>query len=91
MLAENEVLSFLLTLGILAFFLANLQRVQNLPGSAYQLGGILAYLTALIFTLLEGFAWADGFNFLEHLGYLICGLFLAAWIVSLSRSWKGAA
>jgi hypothetical protein len=91
MLAENEVLSFLLTLGILAFFLANLRRMRDLPGSAYQLGGILAYLAALIFTLLEGFAWADGFNLLEHLGYLLCGLFLAAWIISLSRSWKGAA
>jgi len=36
----------------------------------------------LIFTMLEGFAWAEGFNFLEHLAILICGVSLAAWIVN---------
>jgi hypothetical protein len=85
MLAENEVLSFLLALGILSFFLANLRRVRALNGSPYLIGGILAYLAGLIFTLLEGFVWADGFNLLEHLGYLISGLFLAGWIITLAR------
>ena len=91
MLAENEVLSFLLTLGIFSFILANLRRVRGLPGSAYLLDGILSYLAALIFSLLEGFIWAEGLNILEHLCYLICGLFLAAWIVSLYTSWRGTA
>ena len=91
MLVENEVLSFILCLGISLFILVNLGRVRELRGSSYLLGGILAYLAASIFTLLEGFTWAGGFNFLEHLAILICGLFLAAWILSLIRSQRGAA
>ena len=91
MLAENEAVSLLLSLGILLFFWANLERIRELPGYRPMLWGFLTYLIASIFTILEGFFWSSGFNFLEHLGYLISSAFLAAWIVQLAQARRSAA
>lgn len=91
MLAENEVVSLLLCLGILLFFWANLRRIRELHGYRPMLWGFFAYLMASIFTVLEGFTWPTGFNFLEHLAYLVSAVFFAAWIVQLTRLRGGPA
>lgn len=80
MLAENEVVSLLLSLGILLFIWANLWRIREIGGYRYLLSSFLAYVIALIFTLLEGIVWEPGFNFLEHLGYMVSAALLAIWI-----------
>jgi len=90
MLAENELVSLFLGLGVLLFFLANLGRVREIKGYSLMMGGYLAYLSSMIFTILEGFAWEPGFNFLEHLGYLVSAVFLAAWIRQLAGPQRGA-
>ena len=89
MLAENELVSLFICLGILTFFWANLRRIRHLTGYRPLLWGFLAYLVATIFTLLESYIWADGFNFLEHLGYLASAVCLAAWIANLSGLHRG--
>ena len=91
MLVENEVVSLFLSLGLLLFFLANLGRVREIQGYPWMMGGYLAYVSAMIFTILEGFAWEQGFNFLEHLSYLVSAALLAAWIRQLARPQRGAA
>lgn len=83
--AENEIVSLLLSLGILLFFLANLGRIRQIDGYHYLLGSFLAYITAMIFTLLETVAVEQALNFLEHLGYLVSAVLLAAWIARLAR------
>lgn len=90
MLAENEVVSLFLSLGLLLFFLANLGRVREIRGYTWMMAGYLAYVSAMIFTILEGFAWEQGFNSLEHLSYLVSAVFLAVWIATLSRPRRGA-
>jgi hypothetical protein len=85
MLAENEIVSLLLGVGMALFFWANLERIRGLTGYRLMLWGFLSYLSAAAFTVLEGFIWAQGFNFLEHLGYLASAVFLAAWIAALTR------
>jgi hypothetical protein len=87
--AENEVVSFLLSLGILLFFLANLARIRQIDGYRWLLGSFLAYVIALAFTLLEGVTWEQGFNFLEHLSYLVSAALLAVWIAQLVRLKRG--
>jgi hypothetical protein len=88
--AENEIVSLLLSLGILLFFLANLARIREIGGYRYLLGSLLAYIIAMIFTLLESITWEMGFNFLEHLAYLVSAALLAAWIARLARPKRGA-
>lgn len=83
--AENEIISLLLGLGILFFYLANLRRIQEFPGYRLLLGSFLAYLLALIFTVLEGVLWRQGFNLLEHLGYLASAALLAGWAAQAAR------
>lgn len=87
--AENEIVTLLLSLGISLFFLANLARIRQIDGYRWLLGSFLAYLVAMVFTLLEGIAWEQGFNFLEHLGYLASAALLAAWIARFALLKRG--
>jgi hypothetical protein len=87
--AENEIVTLFLSLGVLLFFLANLVRIREIDGYRFLVGSLLAYVTAMIFTLLEGLAWGEGFNFLEHLCYLVSAALLAAWIARLARPKRG--
>lgn len=85
MLAENEVVSLFLSLGVLLFFLANLRRLQVFPSYAWMIAAYLAYVMAMIFTIVEGYLWEAGFNFLEHLSYTLSVIFLATWIWRLAH------
>lgn len=87
--AENEIVSLLLSLGIMIFFWANMGRIREISGYRTLVGSFLGYVIAMIFTVLESVTWEQGFNFLEHLSYLASAALLAAWIARLVQPRRG--
>lgn len=91
MLAQNEVVTLFLSLGVLLFIQANLRRLPEIPSYNWMIAGYLAYVLAMIFTIAEGYLWEPGFNFLEHLSYTVSAILLVIWIWRLARPKREAA
>lgn len=89
MLQENEVISCILTVGVVLFVLVNYRSVVRIPRSNLLLSALLFFLLSNVFTILEGL-WLEAiFNAIEHLCYTISLILLAIWCAALYRR-KGA-
>jgi hypothetical protein len=79
MLQENEVISCILTVGVVLFVLVNYRAVTRLPCSAVLLWSLLFFLLSNVFTVCEDLWLEQLFNVLEHLCYTITLILLALW------------
>lgn len=79
MFQENEVISCILTVGVVLFVLVNYHAVAQIPHHNFLLWALLFFLLSNMFTVLEGFWLGDFFNALEHLCYAANLLLLAVW------------
>ena len=79
MVQENEVILFLLGVGVLIFILANRQRLKRLPASRILIAGFYVLLAGWVLTILEGFVWNEFLNFLEHTCYAGSAVLVATW------------
>jgi len=76
---ENEVVTLLVSVGVAIFIAQNKSRLALLPYHRLIIGSFLALLAARVLTILEGFWYAEIFNFSEHVCYLLSVLQLAGW------------
>lgn len=79
MIQENEVLVLLLAVGTLVFVWSNRLRLRQLPSSRTLLTGFFFLIGAWSLTVIEGFFWREGFNFIEHLCYAVSAVLVATW------------
>ena len=80
MIQENEVVSFLLCMGVLYFILMNWSQLKRLPSSEIFVSGFLVYMFGRIFTVLEGLFLEDILNMIEHACYGISSVLLLIWL-----------
>lgn len=85
MFQENEVISCILTVGVVLFVLVNYHAVVRIPRSNFLLLSLLFFLLSNLFTILEGFWLEDFFNALEHICYAVYLLLLAIWCKLIYR------
>ncbi len=85
MLQENEVISCILTVGVVLFVLVNYRSVVRIPRSNLLLSSLLFFLLSNVFTVCEGLWLERVFNALEHLCYTVALLLLAIWSRLLYR------
>jgi len=76
---ENEVVTFLLSVGVLIFILQNRSRLASLPSYALIITAFLALLAGQVLTILEGFWFEEILNLAEHICYALSVLLLAGW------------
>ena len=74
MFQANEVANLVISL-IAALIAYLLFRRERLPGLAAVYAALALIVSSNIFTVVEGVVWQAGFNFLEHLSYLLAGVF----------------
>ena len=79
MLQENEVISCILTVGVVLFVLVNYRSVVRIPRSNLLLSALLFFLLSNFFTVCEGLWLEAFFNLLEHLSYMMALVLLAVW------------
>ncbi|MFQ5952408.1 MAG: hypothetical protein ACE5JK_03280 [Candidatus Omnitrophota bacterium] len=79
MLHENEVLMFLLGLGVLVFILTNRLKFKSIPASKILFIGYLLLLVGWFSTVFEGYFFENVLNYLEHTCYAISAIFIAVW------------
>ena len=76
---ENEVVTLLLSLGVLVFVLANRPRLRALPAWGVLLAAFCVTVASRVLTVLEGLFWEDLLNALEHVCYAGGALLMVAW------------
>ena len=79
MFQENEVISCILTVGVVLFVLVNYRAVVRIPHGSLLLSALLFFLLSNVFTISEGLWQEAWFNALEHISYAICLILLAIW------------
>lgn len=85
MFQENEVISCILTVGVVLFVLVNYRTVARIPRSSFLLVALLFFLLSNVFTICEGLWLEPYFNALEHLCYVTSLVFLAGWCKAIYR------
>jgi len=84
MIYENEIIMFMLGLGVLIFVLLNYFHLKRIPLFLVLLAGFCLLVVGWTLTVLEGFfpdnsRWNSSLNFLEHLSYAVSGIVVAVW------------
>lgn len=86
MLQPNEVVNLVLAIFLAPMCLRAAMRA-GFPGRRWFYAGFASMLGAYVFTVAEGFAAADLFNFLEHSSLAAAGvLFLVGVVVLRGRA-----
>lgn len=88
MFQENELITFIVVLGIGIFLLANRKRMEPRSSYSFLLVSFVFYAAASILTLLETFWLAGFFNFMEHVCILGHTLSFTIWIWLLIKQPK---
>ena len=76
---ENEVVAFVLGVGVLIFGCAHYSRLKLLPKFGILIGAFLVTLAGSLLTNIESFFWNDLFQVLEHVCYAGTSILLAVW------------
>jgi hypothetical protein len=79
MIQQNELITFLVGIGVALFILPNRRRILQIPGSPYILLSFAALLAGWGLTVAEGFFLGDLLNLLEHACYMISSVAAAVW------------
>lgn len=79
MIYVDEVIMFILGLGVLIFVVLNYFHLKRIPSFLVLLAGFCLLVVGWALTVLEGFFWYSSLNFLEHLCYAVSGIVVAIW------------
>lgn len=85
MFQENEVISCILTVGVVLFVLVNYRTVVRIPHSHLLLSALLFFLLSNVFTICEGMWMERFYNALEHLTYMVSLIIMAVWCRAIYR------
>jgi predicted ABC-type exoprotein transport system permease subunit len=88
MYQENELITFIIVLGILVFLLANRKRIDILM-DRYLLLSFFFYIAASVFTVVESFLLPSLLNILEHVSILLHSVFFTVWIWRIIKQKTG--
>jgi hypothetical protein len=81
---ENEIIN--LISGLVSLLLIfSISRTKGLPRFRFFYAGFFTILLAYALTIIEGFAFHDLFDLLEHVSYALSGVLFAAGCWSISR------
>ena len=79
MIQENELITFILCVGALTFFLINYLKMRSLPALLIFMISFIFFLMGWFFTVIEGVIFEDIFNLIEHVCYICSSLMMLIW------------
>jgi flagellar biosynthesis protein FliQ len=76
---ENEIVAFVLGVGVLIFGCVNYSRLKLMPKYGILIVAFFVALAGSFLTNIESFFWNDLFQVLEHVCYAGTSILLAVW------------
>lgn len=80
-LREEELIKSLFCLVVLIFIIFNSKQLKFLPNVKIFFSSYVFLIIGTIFDLLENLAFADIFNIVQHISYVISGVCLLLWLI----------
>jgi hypothetical protein len=84
MILQNELVTLILGLAALAFFVVGRARIKNLPRWRLFLLAFAALSAAWVLTVAEGFFLPTALNLIEHICYAVSSIAFALWCWRIS-------
>ena len=78
-LQENEVITFILGVGAVAFVAFNYRSLRRITGFHFLLAALIISFCSWTATNLEAFFAESFFNTFEHIGYALSSVAVALW------------
>lgn len=91
MVQPSEAVTLLVTLMALPIVVSALRRIGMSTGRRLFVAAFCCVIAGQIFTILEGFAYPDLFNLLEHYSYSAAGIVFATSVLLQTGSKIGSA
>jgi hypothetical protein len=79
MIFTNEVVMFILGLGVFWFVMTNRYKLKRIYAWKLFLSTFYFLMAGWFFTVIEGFVLLHFFNFLEHISYSVSAILMAIW------------
>lgn len=79
MIQDDEIISLMLTVGVLTFIFINRSRLKQLLSSGIFIFGFYFFLFGRVLTILEGIFLGELLNLIEHVCYVISSVLLLIW------------
>ncbi|MCK4514528.1 MAG: hypothetical protein KAU31_04680 [Spirochaetaceae bacterium] len=79
MIQQNELVTLILGMGALGFFVLGRVRIRELPRWRFFLLSFTALCVGWVLTVLEGFFWPAALNLAEHICYAVSSIVFALW------------
>lgn len=79
MIQQNELITFLVSVGVMLFILFNRRRIMEIPAAPILLFSFTALFAGWMLTLAEGIVLPALMNLLEHACYAASSLGAAVW------------
>ncbi len=79
MVQSSEVISLVLSVGVLLFIVQQRSNLTVIPEWRVLLSSYIVCLLGCALTVAEGFFLADAMNCLEHISYAVSAVLLAWW------------
>lgn len=76
---EHEFLVLLVGVIIWIFIQSAQGKLKELPGWILFSTAFNVFLASMVLTVLEDYFWVKAFNLIEHIGYAVSAVLLAAW------------
>jgi hypothetical protein len=90
MFQEYEIISIILTMGLLGYLVLNRNRMVRVPSHRLLLLTFSLMIAGWIFTVLEEVVFHDLLNLLEHIVYTLGAFSLAVWCRKVFTAPRGA-
>ncbi len=87
MFQESEIIALVVSL-VGVFLLIFVFARRDVPQLRHFYAGFFAIAAGSFFTVVEGVMWEDSFNLLEHLSYMLGGVFFMLGCWSASKDFK---
>lgn len=79
MILQNELVTLILGMSALGFFVLGRVRIRELPGWRLFLLTFALLVAGWVLTVLEGFFWPIALNLVEHICYTVSSILFALW------------
>lgn len=89
MIQENELITFILCLGVLTFVFINYVKMKLLPALRIFIISFTLFTFGWFFTVIEGVIFEDIFNLFEHLCYILSSIMMFIWTVIFFKRRSG--
>jgi len=89
MIQEEELITFILCLGALSFFIINYAKLKSLPGFRMIIISFTLFTMGWYFTVIEGIIFEEVFNLIEHLCYICSSITMFIWTLIFFKKRSG--